>query len=113
GWRAGMDKALFKAPRRDSGIPTPGSVAVEPSDAGSARERVAAAGLAPPLFVKPSNGGSSVGVTKVKRMEDLDAALAAALQYDERALVEEGIDGRELEGAGLGDDSPEAAIPGE
>lgn len=113
GSAVGMDKALFKALMRDAGIPTPRSVAIDAADAGSARERVAAAGLEPPVFVKPSNGGSSVGVTKVKRMEDLDAALAAALQYDERALVEEGIDGRELECAVLGNDSPKATIPGE
>jgi D-alanine-D-alanine ligase len=108
-----MDKALFKALMRDAGIPTPRSVSVGAFDAGSARERVASAGLQPPLFVKPSNGGSSVGVSKVKRVEDLDAALANALQYDERALVEEGIEGRELECAVLGNDSPKATIPGE
>jgi len=113
GSAVGMDKALFKALMRDAGIPTPRSVAVASGEAAGARERVAAAGLEPPLFVKPSNGGSSVGVTKVKRMEDLDAALAFALQYDERALVEEGIDGRELECAVLGNDSPKATIPGE
>ncbi len=103
----GMDKAIFKALLRDAGIPTPRAVAVA-----SAAELP----LAPfplPLFVKPANGGSSVGVTKVKREEDLAAAVAEALRYDERALIEEAIDGREIECAVLGNESPRASVPGE
>jgi D-alanine-D-alanine ligase len=66
-----------------------------------------------PLFVKPSNGGSSVGVTKVKRWEDLDAAVDLAFHYDDKILIEEGIDARELECAVLGNDDPKASIVGE
>jgi D-alanine-D-alanine ligase len=104
----GMDKAVFKALLRDAGIPTPRAVVVR--DPGEAARADA---LALPVFVKPANGGSSVGVTKVKRREDLGAAVAAALRYDERALVEEGVDARELECAVLGNDTPKASIPGE
>ena len=104
----GMDKAVFKALLRDAGIPTPRSVVVaHPSDA-----RLADA-LPLPLFVKPSTGGSSVGVTKVKLRGDLPGAIAIALRYGERALIEEGIDGRELECSVLGDEDPRASLPGE
>jgi D-alanine-D-alanine ligase len=104
----GMDKAVFKALLRDAGIPTPRAlVLADPAE--SAR----AAPWPFPLFVKPACGGSSVGVTKVKRLEDLQAAVALALRYDERALVEEGIDARELECAVLGNEDPKASVPGE
>ncbi|HEY1435859.1 MAG TPA: D-alanine--D-alanine ligase A, partial [Thermoanaerobaculia bacterium] len=104
----GMDKAVFKALLRDAGVPTPRAVALSrPEDAARAE------GIPLPIFVKPANGGSSVGVTKVKRREDLDAAVALAFRYDERVLVEEGIDARELECAVLGNAEPRASIPGE
>ena len=104
----GMDKAVFKAVLRDAGLPTPRAVVVRSAD-----EAPLAAALPLPVFVKPSNGGSSVGVTKVKRAEDLAAAVEVALRYDERALVEEGIDAREIECAVLGNEEPRASIPGE
>jgi D-alanine-D-alanine ligase len=110
----GMDKSVFKAVMRDAGIPTPrAAVADSEADSARAREELERAGIGLPVFVKPSNGGSSVGVTKVKRWEDLPDAVAAALRYDERALVEEGIEARELECAVLGDADPRATIPGE
>ncbi|MEO8348887.1 MAG: D-alanine--D-alanine ligase family protein [Acidobacteriota bacterium] len=108
----GMDKAVFKALVNGAGIPTPRSVVVRASDRGAkARELVAQLPL--PLFVKPATGGSSVGVTKVKDLARLDAALDEAFRYDDRALVEEGIDARELECAVLGDDEPRASVAGE
>ena len=110
----GMDKSLFKAVMRDAGIPTPRTaVADSVQDADRARGELERAGVRLPVFVKPSNGGSSVGVAKVKRWEDLAAAIASALRYDERALVEEGIDARELECAVLGDEDVRATVPGE
>lgn len=66
-----------------------------------------------PVFVKPAGTGSSVGVTKVCRPEDLTAALERALQYDRKALVEEFIHGREIECAVLGNEAPIASICGE
>jgi D-alanine-D-alanine ligase len=104
----GMDKAVFKALLRDAGIPTTRAVVLR-----SAREAADGVSLDWPVFVKPACGGSSVGVTKVKRAADLVAAVEAALRYDERALVEEGIDARELECAVLGNDDPRSSIPGE
>ncbi|MEO8431035.1 MAG: D-alanine--D-alanine ligase family protein [Acidobacteriota bacterium] len=103
----GMDKAIFKALLRDAGIATPRSVvAAGPDD-------IPDPPFPPPFFVKPANGGSSVGVTKVKRREGLSAAVAEALRYDERALVEEAIDAREIECAVLGNDNPRASVVGE
>jgi D-alanine-D-alanine ligase len=108
----GMDKAIFKSLLGGAGIPTPRFVVVRSSEPRTAaRER--AAGLPLPLFVKPATGGSSVGVVKVKDRDALDDALAEAFRYDERALIEEGIDARELECAVLGDEEPRASVPGE
>ncbi len=66
-----------------------------------------------PLFVKPANLGSSVGITKVKRPEELDRALAEAARFDRRIIVEQGIDAREIEVAVLGNDDPIASVAGE
>src|SRR5438445_1956914 len=66
-----------------------------------------------PCFVKPGNLGSSVGVSKARDRASFDAALDLALSFDEWAIVEEAIDGREIEVAVLGDDPPEASVPGE
>lgn len=66
-----------------------------------------------PLFVKPANAGSSVGVTKVCAPEDLDAAMAAAFAEDAKVVLEEGIDGIELECAVIGNEAPEAPMVGE
>jgi D-alanine-D-alanine ligase len=66
-----------------------------------------------PLFVKPSNLGSSVGITKVKDHSETEAALNLAFQYDRKILVEEGIEGREIECSVLGNEKPRASLPGE
>jgi D-alanine-D-alanine ligase len=66
-----------------------------------------------PAFVKPSNLGSSVGVSKVQGPEDLEAAVHLALSYDEWVVIEEAIAGREVECGVLGDNPPEASVPGE
>ena len=113
GSAVGMDKAIFKALLRDAGIPTPRSVVVTEREKEGVRARVEGLGLSPPLFVKPSAGGSSVGVTKVKAWEALVPAVGVALSYDERALLEEAIDARELECAVLGNEDPKASIVGE
>ena len=111
----GMDKAIFKSLLRDAGIPTTRFLSLSP------RERAGVGGALSsasppfrlPLFVKPSNGGSSVGVVKVKQWDELDGALDVAFRYDDRVLVEEGVDARELECAVLGNDDPVASGVGE
>ena len=66
-----------------------------------------------PLFIKPSNSGSSVGITKAHSYEELKTGLEEALKYDRKILVERGINAREVEVAVLGNDYPKAAVPGE
>jgi D-alanine-D-alanine ligase len=66
-----------------------------------------------PLFVKPANLGSSVGITKVHGPSELAEALGLAASYDRRVIVEAGLDAREIECAVLGNDAPEASLPGE
>jgi len=112
----GMNKAAFKARMRDAGVPVVRSVAVGRAEwderAGSVADAIARR-LPLPLFVKPSGGGSSLGVTKVKEWDGLRGAVEAAFVYDRTILVEEGIDAREIECAVLGNDAPEASGCGE
>lgn len=66
-----------------------------------------------PVFVKPARQGSSVGVSKVKEASSLENAVAEALSFDDKVLVEKGLNVREIECAVLGDYDPEVSIPGE
>lgn len=66
-----------------------------------------------PFFVKPSNLGSSVGITKVNENRQITSALETAFQYDSKILVEEGIQGREIECSVIGNSDPRASLPGE
>ncbi len=66
-----------------------------------------------PCFVKPANLGSSVGISKVRHREELVEAIQYAFQYDRKVIVEENIIAREIEVSVLGNDSPEASVPGE
>jgi D-alanine-D-alanine ligase len=70
-------------------------------------------GLGLPCFVKPANMGSSVGVSKARDRDQLRGALELAFRYDEWAVAEEFVRGREIEIGVLGDDPPKASIPGE
>ncbi|MGH9118937.1 MAG: D-alanine--D-alanine ligase, partial [Acidimicrobiales bacterium] len=70
-------------------------------------------GLAYPVFVKPANLGSSIGVSKVASPNGLAEAVTLAAQYDELIVIEEGISGREIEVAVLGNAEPRASVPGE
>lgn len=116
GSAVGMDKAVAKAVLRDRGLPVVPSAVVRETEwragAGKVARRVRRA-LPLPLFVKPANLGSSVGITKVKSYPGLGAALDLAFRYDATALVEKGIAGRELEVSVLGNEAPEASLPGE
>jgi D-alanine-D-alanine ligase len=63
--------------------------------------------------VKPANSGSSVGVSRVRHLSELEPALRAAWSFDRKALVERAVDAREIECAVLGNDDPRASVPGE
>jgi len=81
------------------------------------RDRAATLGLASelgfPVFVKPCNAGSSVGVSKVTSAAELEPALRAALGFDSKVLVEAAVNAREIECAVLGNDEPQASMPAE
>jgi len=112
GSAVGMDKDVMKRLLREAGIPTAGFLAVARSQPAPSFEE-AAAGLGVPLFVKPANLGSSVGVSKVRTAGEFAEALHLAFRYDTKAVVEESIEGRELECSVLGNDDPVASVPGE
>lgn len=92
-----MDKSLAYLVARSIGIPTPNHWTLPPGDA------VEPDGLPYPVFVKPARSGSSFGVSKVTRGEDLPAAVAAARRYDAKVLIEEAVAGSEIGCAVLGD----------
>jgi len=110
-----MDKAITKRLLVQAGLPTAPWHAVTRSgwarETAELRRRCLALGL--PLFVKPARLGSSVGVSKVVEAAGLDAALETAFAHDELAVVERGIDAREIEVAVLGNADPRASLPGE
>jgi len=111
----GMDKDVMKRLFREGGLPVvPWELALRKDwehDPGGVRKRIEKR-LRYPLFVKPANLGSSVGITKVHKPEELQAAMDLAAQYDRKILVEKAIDAREIECAVLGNDNPEASLPG-
>lgn len=112
GSSASMDKETAKRLWRDVGVPTLPFAVVDRMS--SSRERLAAAEeIGWPLFVKPCGAGSSLGASKVDRADALDSALADALQYDTRALLERYVVAREIECAVVGNDVPQAFMPGE
>jgi len=106
----GMDKDLMKTVLRQAEIAVAPSVTLHKSDEPNYDEVVRNLGL--PLFVKPANMGSSVGVNKVSQIEDLKAALDDAFRYDRKVLVETAIVGDEIECAVLGNEKPEASAIG-
>jgi len=110
-----MDKTITKRLLVQAGLPTAPWHAVErpawARDAGEIRRRCLALGL--PLFVKPARLGSSVGVSKVAAAKGLDPALEEAFAHDDLAIVERGLDAREIEVAVLGNAEPRASLPGE
>jgi D-alanine-D-alanine ligase len=101
-----MDKDVFKAVMRDRGIPVTRNITIrqggEPQNP-----------FGFPAFVKPARLGSSVGISKVHDEDELAAAVALAFEHDEKVLVEEFIDGVEVECGVLGNELPEASLPGE
>lgn len=101
-----MDKDLCKAVLRDRGIPVARNVTLR---AGDAVEHP----FAYPVFVKPARLGSSVGISKVRDESELETAVALARRHDDKVLVEEGVDGVEVECGVLGNRDPIASAVGE
>jgi D-alanine-D-alanine ligase len=103
-----MDKEFTKRILRERGLPIVDFIALR---RGACDIDDICARLPFPMFVKPANLGSSVGISKVKKREELAAALDLAGEFDRKIIVERGIAGREFECAVLGNDAPVAAIP--
>jgi D-alanine-D-alanine ligase len=117
GSAVGMDKALFKDVMRTYQIPVLESIVVTRRQIQDNIEKVigdAQKVSAFPLFVKPANLGSSVGVTKCRNHSDLYEGLMEAAEYDRRVMIERGLQKpREIEVSVLGNENPQASLPGE
>jgi D-alanine-D-alanine ligase len=120
---AGMDKEYMKLLFTARGLPIGRYVVVRERDWGpdapaAERKRVLdeIAELGWPVFVKPARGGSSIGTSRVTRLDDLEAAIEDARRYDRKVLVEAAVDGAEVECAvleGIDGGAPEASVPGQ
>jgi D-alanine-D-alanine ligase len=103
-----MDKLTLKRLFAEHGVPQVEFAAVEGTEWWGRCEQL---GL--PLWVKPSRMGSSVGITRVEKLDELDAAVELALRHDPRVIVEASAAGREVECSVLGNAEPQASLPGE
>lgn len=113
---SGMDKVFMKTLFRDAGLPICDYLWFLRDEWENNREtaiRQVESKLGFPCFVKPANLGSSVGVSKATDAVSLADAIDLASLYDRKIIVEEGLDMREIECAVLGNDAPEASLPGE
>ncbi len=121
GSAAGMDKDAMKRMFASAGLPMTPHVTLLRSEWKADPKRcvkVVEKALRYPVFVKPANLGSSVGISKVKSRKDLAVAMDLAAGFDRKIVVEQGVGGpgvkpRELEVAVLGNDAPEASVVGE
>ncbi len=114
---AGMDKDAMKRLFRDAGLPVVPWITVLRGEWENDPDAVCARvekELGYPLFVKPANLGSSVGISKVHKAGELGKAISVAAEYDRKVIVEEAVKkAREIECAVLGNDSPQASVAGE
>jgi D-alanine-D-alanine ligase len=115
GSAVGMDKAMMKMAFSAAGLPGPRAITVHRAGwvqrRGEILDRACSLGF--PSFTKPANLGSSVGISRCLDADAVAAGIDLALQFDTKALVEEGIPGREIECAVLGNDDPQASVCGE
>lgn len=115
---AGMDKHYMKVVLEAAGLPVAPYVVATARKWRDERDQVLAdvAKMSFPVYVKPARAGSSLGITRVARIEDVPAAVAAAQIHDPKVLIEQGVNGREIECAvlgGRGDTTPRASVVGE
>jgi D-alanine-D-alanine ligase len=114
----GMDKDVMKRLLRDAGIPIGKFLVIRSTGPAGVGKTVpgfadVVAELGQPVFVKPANMGSSVGVSKAGTEEQYRAALEEAFRFDTKVIIEENIPGREIECSVLGNENPIASVPGE
>jgi len=116
GSAVGMDKAVMKELFRSRDLPIVAHRVVREEEWPKRKDatlRSLRRDFRPPLFVKPANLGSSVGITKVRTWDALDEAVAAAFRFDPKVIIEQGVACREIECSVLGNETPEASLPGE
>jgi D-alanine-D-alanine ligase len=111
GSAVGMDKDVMKRLLRDAKIPTPKFLAFGRADKFSFSRIKKVLGM--PLFIKPANLGSSVGISKVTQPAQFGVAVKEAFRYDNKIIIEQCIRGREIECSVLGNERPIASLPGE
>ncbi|KKQ03980.1 MAG: D-alanine-D-alanine ligase [Parcubacteria group bacterium GW2011_GWB1_36_5] len=111
GSAVGMDKDVMKRLLRDADIPIGKFIILHNGEKKLFSEIEKTLGL--PVFVKPANLGSSVGISKVKNKKEWHRAIKSAFFYDSKIIVEENIPGREIECSVLGNEKPMASVPGE
>ena len=109
----GMDKDVMKRLLRDAGIPVAKFVVFDRNCIDKIAFATVKRTVGLPLFVKPANLGSSVGISKVTNREQFRHAIEEAFRYDSKILLEEHIRGREIECSVLGNENPIASLPGE
>ena len=112
----GMDKVTMKALFKEAGLPICRHIwflrkTWENDRQSTLRRTVRELGF--PCFVKPANLGSSVGVSRATDKASLERAIELAARYDRKVIIEEGLDAREIECAVMGNEAPEASLPGE
>ncbi len=113
GSAAGMDKDVMKRLLRADNIPIGDFLIYTYADKDKIEYDTVVERLGSPVFVKPANMGSSVGISKVYNADELKKALDLAFQYDTKIIIEENIKGREIECSVLGNEEPVASLPGE
>lgn len=113
GSAVGMDKDVMKRLLRDAQIPVAKFLVFERQEQKAISFGKVTKALGLPLFVKPANLGSSVGISKVSRKNEFAGAIRKAFRYDNKLIIEEGIRGREIECSVLGNEKPLASLPGE
>ena len=116
GSAVGMDKDVMKRLHQQAELPIVEFYVLLDTEWARHRDKIAAEienRCGYPCFVKPANLGSSVGISKVRNRQELESAVELAAQYDRKIIVEEGVDAREVECSVLGNDEPQASVPGE
>ena len=107
----GMDKDIMKRLLKEAKIPVAKFIVLHAGEKTTFKKITNVLGL--PVFIKPANLGSSVGINKVRNEKEFKSALRDAFQYDSKILIEQTIVGREIECSVLGNENPIASIPGE
>ncbi|MFW5689859.1 MAG: D-alanine--D-alanine ligase [Spirochaetota bacterium] len=113
GSAVGMDKDVMKRLLRDAGIDVAPFLIARSHRPDEPSFDEASAALGTPIYIKPANQGSSVGISRVRTAHEYRRALATAFTYDRKVVVEQEMKGREIECSVLGNEDPVASIPGE